>query len=74
MFNSNQLPQIVVTGRVKENGVGSEILCFDIRLGPVTLVCIANIPDEDQDTAPVYVKFKMNIRQREERDVRRDAA
>lgn len=70
MFNSDQLPQIVVTGRVKENSVGSEMLCFNIKLGPVTLVCIANIPDEDQDTAPVYVKFKMNIH-REERDVRR---
>lgn len=73
MFNS-PLPQITVTGRIKENGQGSEILCFDIRLGPMTLVCIANIPDEGSDTAPVYVKFKMNTRAREERDVRRDAA
>jgi hypothetical protein len=40
----------------------------------MTLVCIANIPDEEQDEAPVYVKFKVNTRPREERDVRRDAA
>ena len=73
MFNA-PLRQVTVTGRIKENGAGSEILCFDIRLGPVTLVCIANIPDEGQNTAPVYVKFKMNVRAREERDVRRDAA
>lgn len=70
----NPLPQIIVTGKIKENGVGNELLCFDIRLGPLTLVCIANIPDEDSDTAPVYVKFKMNVRDREERDVRREAA
>jgi len=70
----NPLPQITVTGRVKENSVGSEVLCFDIRLGPMTLVVIANIPDEDQDSAPVYVKFKVNTRPREERDVRHDAA
>lgn len=71
----NPLPQITVTGRIKENGVGNELLCFDIRLGPMTLVVIANIPDEDCDTAPVYVKFKMNTNQsREERDVRRSEA
>jgi hypothetical protein len=70
----NPLPQITVTGRVKENSVGSEVLCFNIKLGPMTLVCIANIPDEDQDEAPVYVKFKVETRTREERDVRRDAA
>jgi hypothetical protein len=70
----NPLPQITVTGRIKENSVGSEVLCFDIRLGPMTLVCIANIPDEEQDSAPVYVKFKVNTRPREERDVRQDDA
>jgi hypothetical protein len=71
MFN---LPQIIVTGRIKENREGNELLCFDIKLGPMTLVCIANIPDEDQDEAPVYVKFKINTRLREERDVRQEAA
>ena len=69
-----QLPQITVTGRIKENDVGNELLCFDIRLGPMTLVVIANIPDEDSDTAPVYIKFKMNIGRQEERDVRQEAA
>lgn len=69
----NPLPQITVTGRIKENREGNELLCFDIRLGPMTLVVIANIPDEDSDTAPVYVKFKVHTRQ-EERDVRREAA
>jgi hypothetical protein len=58
----NPLPQITVNGRIKENSVGSEVLCFNIKLGALTLVCIANIPDEDQDEAPVYVKFKVNTR------------
>ncbi len=71
MFNS--LPQITVTGRIKENAVCSEVLCFNIKLGPMTLVVIANIPDEDQDEAPVYVKFKVDTKE-EERDVRREAA
>jgi len=74
VFNGNPLPQIIVTGRIKENDKGNELLCFDIRLGPLTLVCIANIPDEDKDTAPVYVKFKVNTRRQEERDVRHEEA
>ena len=65
------LPQIKVIGRVKENDVGNEVICFNVRLGPITLVCIVNIPDEDRDTAPVYVKFK--VERLEERDVRRAA-
>ena len=69
----NPLPQITVTGRIKENDHGNELLCFDIRLGALTLVVIANIPDEDSDTAPVYVKFKVNAGRREERDVRRES-
>ncbi len=67
----NPLPQVTVTGRVKENREGNELLCFDIKLGPMTLVVIANIPDEDSDEAPVYVKFKVNAGS-EERDVRRE--
>lgn len=73
---AERLPQIVVTGRIKENREGNELLCFDVRLGPLTLVCIANIPDEGEDSAPVYIKFKVHTNQRhqEERDVRREVA
>jgi len=66
------LPQIVVTGRIKENDQGGELLCFNINLGPLTLIVIANVPDEDQEEAPVYVKFKINTKGR--KDVHHRAA
>jgi hypothetical protein len=53
-------PQIVVTGRLKENKVGAEIITFSIRLGLFQLVCIVNVPSEGETEAPVYVKFTVN--------------
>jgi len=51
--------QIKVTGRVKENQAGGEVLCFTFPLfGAWQVVCIANIPTEEQENrAPVYVKI-----------------
>jgi len=57
-MTSDYLPQIIVTGTIKEAKGDTEIICFNIPLGPLTLVCIVNIPGEDEDEAPVYVKFK----------------
>ena len=52
-----QLPQIVTTGRLKENSVGAEVISFSVRLGFFKLICIVNVPDEEETEAPVYVKF-----------------
>lgn len=56
------LPQIVAVGRLKENQTGGEIISFCVYLGPLTLVCIVNIPEEGEREAPVYVKFKIETR------------
>ena len=44
--------------RVKETSTG-EILSFSFYLGPIKIVCIANIPAEGKDEAPVYVKVDL---------------
>lgn len=56
------LPQLTLSCSVKENAAGGETLSFVIPLGPVSLICIANIPGEGEETAPVYVKFKVDTR------------
>jgi len=56
------LPQIVVTGHIKESNGPGEIISFSIPLGPITLVCIVNVPEEDEVEAPVYVKFKLDTK------------
>jgi hypothetical protein len=35
-----------------------DALVFTIELGPMSIICIANIPEEGSMYAPVYVKFK----------------
>ena len=35
----------------------AEVIVFHVRLGLFCITCIVNIPDEDRDSAPVYVKF-----------------
>jgi len=39
---------------------GKDILIFTIPLGFLKIICLANVPDEDDENqyAPVYVKFK----------------
>jgi hypothetical protein len=40
--------------------VGTETLSFSFNLGPLKVVCIANIPGEDAgDKAPVYVRLQL---------------
>ena len=50
--------QLVLRSHVKETSLGTETLSFTIRLGPIKIICIANIPDEGKDGAPVYVKIE----------------
>ncbi len=52
-------PQIKVTGRLKK-GTNNDLITFSIPLGFFEIVCIANIPFEGTDEAPVYVKFKVH--------------
>ena len=56
------LPQLTLSCKVKENAGGGETLSFVVPLGPVSLICIANIPGEGETEAPVYVKFKVDTR------------
>lgn len=43
--------------RLKENNVDGEILSFAFSLGPIRVICIANIPMEGEREAVVYVKL-----------------
>jgi hypothetical protein len=61
-FLNKFLPQLVLQGRIKENAAGGETISFIIPLGPLQLICIANVPGEDDRSAPVYVKFKTDTR------------
>ena len=56
-MSNDEIPQIITTGRLKENNVGAELITFSVRLGFFKLICIVNVPDEGQSEAPVYVKF-----------------
>jgi hypothetical protein len=51
-------PQITVDAVVKPAANDTEVLVFTIPLGPIDVICIVNIPPDNETTAPVYVKFK----------------
>jgi len=57
--NQEQQTQFIVTGRIKPTNVGTEVISFSFRLGPVKVICIVNVPDENTDEAPTYVKFEL---------------
>lgn len=53
-------PQLTVTGTIKANNVGGELITFTVPLGPFfSLACIVNVPADGDTEAPVYVKFKV---------------
>jgi hypothetical protein len=56
------LPQLVLTGTIKDNAAGGETLSFTIPFGPLQIICIANIPMDDDTEAPCYVKFKLDLK------------
>jgi hypothetical protein len=55
----NSQKQINVTCHVRETGVGTETISFSFNLGPIRIVCIANIPEEGKRSAPGYVKIQL---------------
>lgn len=48
--------QFTVTGRVKPTRHDTETISFSFHLNGTWVTCIANIPDEGKNEAPVYVK------------------
>ena len=56
------LPQLTLTATVKENNAGGETLSFIVPMGPLQIICIANIPGEGEKEVPAYVKFKLDTR------------
>ena len=56
------LPQLTLTATIKENAAGGETLSFIVPMGPIQVICIANIPGEGEREAPAYVKFKIDTR------------
>jgi hypothetical protein len=50
---------MIVSSRIKPTSSGGESLVFDINLALFTLTCVAIVPDEGTDEAPVYVHFKL---------------
>lgn len=56
---NNTVGETAIDGRVIPVGRGGEAIVFEIPMGFWKLVCIANIPEEGQETAPVYLKLKV---------------
>lgn len=56
---NNTVGETAIDGRVIPVGRGGEAIVFEIPMGFFKLVCIANIPEEGQETAPVYLKLKV---------------
>lgn len=50
--------QLTLTGKIRDNSVGGELITFTIPLGFFELTCLVNIPEEGSSEAPVYVKFR----------------
>jgi len=56
------LPQLTLVGTIKDNAAGGETLSNIIPMGPLSIICIANVPGDDEHEAPVYVKFKLDTK------------
>jgi hypothetical protein len=52
--------QLKTACQIKETSVNTEILVFTFNLGPVKVICIANIPEEGKKEAIAYVKLELN--------------
>lgn len=53
----DQFDSATVEAKVIETKRDGEALVFEIPLGLLKIVCIANIPPEGEDRAPVYLRF-----------------
>lgn len=70
----NELIETQVEGRIIETRRGLEALVFEVPLGPIKIgpfsfppikvICIANIPEQGQTRAPVYIKMKFGEAER----------
>jgi hypothetical protein len=56
------LPQLTTVGTIKDNAAGGETLSFTIPMGPLQIICIANVPGDGEREAPVYIKFKLDTK------------
>lgn len=57
-MSEDTVAETTVQGRIIKTRGDGEAVVFEVSLGLVKLVAIANIPDEGEDTAPVYVKIR----------------
>lgn len=55
----NGVKHFKVTGRVRPNSVGNEIICFRVRIGFIQIDFVVNIPCEGTNEAPVYVRARI---------------
>ena len=46
--------------RISETAQKTEMLTFSFFLGPLKVVCLANIPREGEEEAVVYVKLELH--------------
>jgi len=61
--------QLRLTGQIRQNREDGECIHFTIHLGLFSLKCIVNIPDNESDEAPVYVKFRLRKQQDKQHEV-----
>lgn len=58
-FMNHTVGETATEGRVVPVGRNGEAIVFEIPMGFFKLVCIANIPEDGRESAPVYVKMKL---------------
>jgi hypothetical protein len=58
-FMNHTVGETAVDGRVVPVGRNGEAIVFEIPMGWFKLVCIANIPEDGRESAPVYIKMKL---------------
>lgn len=53
------MKQLVVNAVIRPTSVGTETLSFFFMLGPLKVVCVANIPGDGEESAPAYIKLQL---------------
>jgi len=51
--------QIVVNNIIRPTRRETETLSFSFNLGPLKIICVANIPEEGKTSAPTYIKLQL---------------
>lgn len=52
-------PQIIVPGRLS-HGPNADVIVFRLRFLVIDITCVATVPAEGTDEAPVYVHFRID--------------